>query len=306
MKKTIALAASALALAAITSVAARADDTSQQQIQTLLANQAASIVSIKVVIKTQVKMSGQAQDSESRADLVGTVVTPDGLIMVSNAPFDSKNLGEMLGMPDNAGFDMKMTPTDFKVVIGNEEKQYSAYLAATDPNRGLAFIKVQDLGDRKLQPADFTSTTTPTEGERVYVVNRLGKGYDYAPYLQAGDVYGEIDKPQKAWIIGDNLDVGLPVFSPAGEALGVMTTVRSGVTEPPSSSGMGLGMIMRMATGGGGAAMSNTFLVPASVISGVITLAKQQAAAKPAPPMSTTPAKPTKPTAPTPVPTAPK
>jgi len=59
---------------ALAPIAVRADDTSAQ-IQSLLDKQASSIVTINVVIKTQFQMGGQAQDSESRMEMQGTIVT---------------------------------------------------------------------------------------------------------------------------------------------------------------------------------------------------------------------------------------
>jgi hypothetical protein len=294
----------AVALAPMTS---RADEAASP-IQTLLDKQAASIVSIKVVIKTQFQISGQAQDSESRMELQGTVVTPDGLIMVTNAPFDSKSLTDMLGMSaDSLGFQMKTTPTDFKVVVGDEDKEYTAFLAGADPNLGLAFIKIDDLADRTLQPVDFTVADTAAIGDKVYTVSRLSKGYDYAPYLDAGWIFGQITKPQTAWVVSNAGDVGLPVFTEAGGLLGVIANVPSGVKDADAGGdtmGMGMGMLMRMLNGGGAAGDMRAFLVPASVITNVVALAKQQAVtvgAKRAADNSATPAKPA-PTSTTPAP----
>jgi len=82
--------------------------------------------------------------------------------MLSDAPFDTKSLAAMFGMPSTgADMGMKMTPTDFKVVVGNEDKLYTAFLAGTDSNLGLAFIKIEDLGDRALQPVDLRLRTRP-------------------------------------------------------------------------------------------------------------------------------------------------
>jgi len=305
---TILIAGLTLALAPI---AVRADDT-PAQVQSLMDKQSSSIVTVDIVIKTQVKMAGQAQDSESRMEMQGTVVSPDGLILLSDAPFDTKSMMDMMGM-SAAGLDLgiKITPTDFKVVVGNEDKQYTAFLAGTDPDLGLAFIKLEDLGDRALQPVDFTSTATPDIGEKVYSLTRLGKGYDYAPVLDAGWVFGQITKPQTAWVVSGAGSIGLPVYTVDGVPLGLVATVPSGVKDTSSSgSAMGMGMFMRMFGGGGTSGDTSTFLIPSSVITTVITRAKEQAvtvaaklaAAKSAttPTTSTTPTTPAKPAPPAP------
>lgn len=263
---------------ALAPIAVRADDTSAQ-IQSLLDKQASSIVTVNVVIKTQFQMGGQAQDSESRMEMQGTIVTPDGLIMLSDAPFDTKSLAAMFGMPSTGGdMGMKMTPTDFKVVVGNEDKLYTAFLAGTDSNLGLAFIKIEDLAGRTLQPVDFTTADTPSIGDKVYSISRLGKGYDYAPFLDSGWIYGQITKPQQAWVVSGAGSIGLPVFTASGSVLGMVATVPSGVSDSQSSgSAMGMGMLMRMFGGQGEASGMSTFLVPSSVFVNVVALAKQQA-----------------------------
>src|SRR5579859_4975964 len=125
-----------------------ADEASQ--LQSLVAKNAASIVTIRLVLKTEFKGGGQAQDTESRSEQEGVVVSPDGLIMVSDAAFNTDRMKDMLGgFGGGMGFDIKTTPTDIKVVIEREEKEYDAFLAATDKNLGLAFIKMEGLGDRK-------------------------------------------------------------------------------------------------------------------------------------------------------------
>ncbi len=51
----------------------------------LLDRTASSIVTVKVVIKMEISMMGQAQNEESRSELPGVVVDDSGMIMISNA-----------------------------------------------------------------------------------------------------------------------------------------------------------------------------------------------------------------------------
>ncbi len=284
----------------------RADDATPAQVQSLMAKQSLAIVTVDIVIKTQFSAGGQAQDSESRTEMQGTVVSPDGLILLSDAPFDAKGMMQMMGMPDTgADMGVKITPTEFKVTIGDEDKQYTGFLAGTDPDFGLAFIKLKDLDGRTLQAVDFSATNTPQIGDKVYSVTRLGKGYDYAPVLSSGWIYGQIAKPQSAWVVSGAGSIGLPVFTSSGDLLGLVATVPSGVKDPSASGGvMGMGMLMRL-FGGGASSTISTFLVPSSAITTVVARAKEQAitvaaklaAAKPAT-TTATPAKPAPPASP--------
>lgn len=280
------------ALLALAPMTARADDAANP-LEDLIKKQAPSIVTVKAVLKMQMKMSGQSRDTETRMELLGTVVSPDGLIMVSNAPFDTKSMMQMMGS-DSSDFQIKISPTDFKVVIGSEEKQYTGFMAGADTTVGMAFIKIEDLGDRTLQPVEFASADRPAIGDNVYAVGRLSKGYDYAPFLEDAVVVGHFTKPKEGWVVSGTQDVGVPVFTASGKLLGASTMVASGVSDSGTRS-MSVGSHLQ------------PFLLPASTFTSVIALAKQQAvtvgakraqdkAAKPATPA--TPATPTAPVAP--------
>jgi hypothetical protein len=91
-------------------------------VQSVVEKVAPSIATVKVVLKTTMRMGGESMEEESKMSLQGVVVTPDGLIMVSNSPFSPRRMIEILAgevMP--AGMDYKMTPTSIKVTFGNEE-----------------------------------------------------------------------------------------------------------------------------------------------------------------------------------------
>ena len=122
----------------------------------LLERTAPSIVTVQVVIKTEVMMMGQAQNEETRTDLQGVVVDGSGLVMISNAEISADRMKDALsGIPSAAMMDFKVTPTGFKVVFGNEQEEHPAFLVAKDTKLDLAFVQVEDLGDRELVPVGF-------------------------------------------------------------------------------------------------------------------------------------------------------
>ncbi len=292
---------SLLGVAALTFWAAsvRAQD-EMAQLDGLVTKYAPAIVTVKAIVKTETKFGGAGQAQESRMNLTGVAVSADGLVMISNMSFSPMRMMEMMGMPEEMGdMSFKVTPTSFKVVIGSEEKEYNAFLAATDTNLDLAFVKVEGLGDRTLPFVDFGQGTSALVGQKVAQINRLGRGYDYAPFFQTARVNAEIAKPRTAWMLeGDISAFGLPVFGMTGDVVGVLTTIPSGVKEQGADAAMGLSMVMRL-MGGGGSAPGGAFVLPASVVKGVIEQAKVRAIevaaerAKPKPkPKQSAPAKP--------------
>ncbi len=270
----------------------RADDV-PAAVQALVARQSPAIVTVRAVLKTTAKGAG-AQTSESRTEMQGVVVDSSGLVMVSSVPFSPAKLVEMMGLPAEAADSAPtITPTAFKVVFANEDKEYPAFLAATDTTLGLTFLRIEDLAGRVPTAIAFGSRPAPALGDPVYALSRLSKGYDYAPYYSSARVSGVITKPRTAVMLeGGISDLGLPVFSQTGDAVGVLTSVASGVKPEGANEAMGMQMMMRLMGGGSGGNHSSVFLVPASVVSAVIAqaqtraaaLAAQRATAKPATP----------------------
>ena len=277
---------------AVLSGPVRADDV-PAQVQALIAKQAPAIVTVRAVLKVTSKEAG-AQTSESRTEMQGVVVDPSGLIMVSSVPFSTAKLMEMMGMPTEAADSAPtIMPTDFKVVFANEEKEYPAFLAATDTTLGLTFIRIEDLSGRTPAAITFAATPAPSVGDPVYALSRLSKGYDYAPFYTSARVSGVITKPRDAVMLDGGISaLGLPVFTQTGDAAGVLTSIESGVKPEGGNEALGMQMMMRLMGGGSGGSHAGVFLVPASAVSPVIaqaqaravTLAAQRAAAKPAAP----------------------
>ena len=272
--------ASALAASlALPAVAAHADDV-PAQIQSLVAKQSAAIVTVKAVLKMQATGGGASQSSESRTEMQGVVVDPSGLIMVSSVPFSPEKLMEMMGMPKDSTSDSpKITPTDFKVIFERDEKEYPAFLAATDTTLGLTFIQITDLAGRAVTPVTFADAPAPALGDPVFALSRLSKGYDYALFYESARVSGAIAKPRAALMLDGSIsELGLPIFTLSGAPVGVLTNVAASVSSGESNEGASMRMMMRLFGGGGGGSRPGVFVVPGSVVGPVIAQAKARAA----------------------------
>jgi hypothetical protein len=245
----------------------------------LLDRTAPSVVTVKVVIKTEVMMMGQGQNEESRAELQGIVVGDGGLIMISNAEISAERMKDALaGIPQAAMMDLKVTPTDFKVIFGNEQEEHPAFLVAKDTKLDLAFVQVEDVGARKLAPVDFAHGADCSVGEEVVAISRLRKGYDYAPYLAIARISGAIRKPRTAWTVDGELSgYGLPVFTVSGDVVGVLVTLAPTTKEENAGSSSFSG-IMRLMRGGGMDTGVGTFILPGNVVNGLVEQAKTKAA----------------------------
>ncbi len=273
IRRSIALCSAGVIMLALPGVSLGQD----ADVAGLLDKAAPSIVTVKVVIKTEFSMMGQAQNDESRAEMPGVIVDDTGLIMISNAEISADRIKEAFSStPMMGNIDLMVTPTDFKVIFGNEEEEHDAFLVAKDTKLDLAFLQVEGVTDRTLTAVNFAEGVKPGVGDTIMTVSRLKKGYDYAPFASTARISGAIKKPRKAWIIDGNIDsYGLPVFSSSGDVVGVLITLAPTTTD--DSGGSGFGGMMRMMRGGGMDSAVGTFILPAKVVNGLIKQSRAKA-----------------------------
>lgn len=242
----------------------------------LLADKAPTVVPVRLVLKTEMKFGGNAQDQESRLEMEGAVVDPSGLVMIANTALAPGRMFALMGR-STEGAEITATPTDIKIVLGPEEKEYGAFLAATDSKVDLAFLQVEGLGDRRLPAVDFAAAAKPAVGDRLAVVTRLAKGFDTAPYAELAQVVGEIAKPRPASVLSGTAVFGMPAYTLEGRLAGAVITLESGVA-PGDGDSFGFASAMRMLAGGGG--LIRPFLLPASALQSLVERAREQAQAK--------------------------
>jgi len=238
----------------------------------LLEKVASSIVTVRVVMKYEFKSGDESETSEQKFSMQGAIVSSDGLILLSAMPLTAESLKQMMGIEaeQEERFDFKLTPQSFKVIFGTESKEYEATLVATDSQLGLAFLKIKDLEGRVLNPIQFKDTPL-TIGQELYTVSRLPKGFDYAPYFSSGRVIGEVSKPRRAFLMEGNIsELGLPVYTLTGEAVGVAVLMGHGLKQDDESD---FGFSMSFGGQGG----TTLFILSVSTVKPLIEQASKRA-----------------------------
>lgn len=273
MNRAARLIPGALSLLCLLAGPARADEAAD--LRALLEARAPAIVTVKAVVKAEIRMMGQAQDEEQRLELQGAVIDPSGLVVLSSSAFSAARMQEMLenmGAPE--GIEIDLTPVSLEVVTA-DGTQLKAFLAATDARLDLSFLQVEGLGERQLAAIDLAGEAPEVEvGQQVAQVTRLGEGYDFAPVFEVGRVSGQIKKPRRAWSADGLSGLGLPVFTTGGQVVGVLGTVSA----PSSGEGGELGGLMRMMSGGGAGGGMRPFIYPARVVKAIVEQARTRAA----------------------------
>ena len=227
-------AVSLLAGAAIAGASPRA--LSHEQ---LLAKVSPAIVSVKVVLKTEFNMGDSIQEQESVVDALGAVVDPTGLILLWNSQLSATRLMDAVQqMGEAEDFKLKMTPTDFRVTVEGDAREYRAFLAASDSELDLAFLQLEERPERPLVSVEFGRSRETRIGDTVIGVARLSPAFDRAAFFETGRIAGRIAKPAQAFILDASPSLlGLPVFDLEGHAVGAVATVLSRVSEPATQSG---------------------------------------------------------------------
>jgi hypothetical protein len=131
--------------------AARADELAEYS--KLLSEMTPILVTVKFVLK----MEGQYGKRESETEITGLMVDPTGLVLCANSK---------LGMPRFLRGMGSATPTDLKVLIGEDTEGLEAKVLARDTELDLAWVKVKEPGDRKFTSLDLdkAGTVKPESG----------------------------------------------------------------------------------------------------------------------------------------------
>jgi S1-C subfamily serine protease len=223
-----ALFAIALLAGCFRAVAARADD-SASPFSSLLAEKAPALVTIKFVLK--VKMAGGGffgGDRESDTELTGLMIDPAGLVLCSSSSM-SGNPAMMRRLGGTA------TPSDIKVLIGDDTEGVPAELIARDTELDLAWVRIKQPRSEPYAHVDLSQGVAATLGQPVYSVNRLGKFFDRAPLISEGRIGGGARKPRRLYLpVNLAGDLGLPVFTASGQVIGVFVMQRP---DPEESDG---------------------------------------------------------------------
>jgi len=232
MNSAAAAFAFSLALAPLLCAAPAAQADEKQAFQALLAEKQAALVTVKFVLKVRSRFGERENDRE----ITGVMVAPDGLTLCANSQL--------------AGFwgqrsDVTATPTDIKVLIGDDLEGVGARLVARDSELDLAWLRVDAPERAPLAFVDFSHGAAPEVGDALFTIDRLAKYFDRAPIVRTTRVGAVTSKPRKMYVPTASLGaLGLPVYDDAGAVVGVSIALRPDEDEDGGDGSQGWGMIL--------------------------------------------------------------
>lgn len=255
-----------------------------------------SLVTVKFMLK--IEASGQMAEMFAgmpeegiETEVTGFMIEKDGLVLLSNS-----QLGGYYGMyASRMGGSITPNPTDIKVLIGDDTEGLKAKFLTRDKDLDLAWIKITDpkAEGKAFSYVDLNSSATPTLGDRLLAVSRMGKYFDHALVVSEGKLGGNATKPRSLLIpVGfQRGEMGMPVFDAAGKTVGVH------ILQMPNRDDMEGADSSELMSGGGMAIM----ILPAADVAKATARGKELAAKnaseddkKPAESSSDKPAEPAK------------
>ncbi len=207
-----------LVLAVFTGAAHAQDGGDDAGFQKMIDSKGAALVTVKFVLKVKMGgMMGGMGDQENEMEVTGVMIEPGGLVLCANS-----SMGGLSGMMSRfMGGGMTATPTDIKVLIGDDTEGLEAKLLARDSDLDLAWVQIKEPGDKQFEFVDFTNGPKAKVGQRLLSLNRLDKHFDRALVVTAGRVGGVAKKPRELYLPADDFTgMGQAVFTPDGAAVG--------------------------------------------------------------------------------------
>lgn len=158
-----------------------------------------------VTIKCVVKFQGMGGNRERERELTGIMIDSKGLVLCSSFQLGTSKLMKSFGT---------VTPTDIKILIGNDTEGVDAKLLTSDPDLDLSWIQIKEPSDKGYVFLNFSKSKELSLGTKLLAVKRLGKFFDRTTVISEGRLSGVTKKPRKLLVPSNGLDVepGMPVF----------------------------------------------------------------------------------------------
>ncbi|MFH0938848.1 MAG: serine protease [Planctomycetota bacterium] len=192
----------------------------------LLKKNKEAIVSVKLVATTRYVYGGrESHKNEQKSEIVGTVVDPSGLTVISNTavnPMDSMDF-----LFDSGGEKMSVKPetniSDVKIVLA-DGTEILAEMSLKDKDLDLAFVRPKEKPANPMAYINFAKTAEPDVLEDIITLGRLGRELNRVSSVGLGMVTAVVKKPRTFYVIDavtGFTSMGCPVFNSKGETLGV-------------------------------------------------------------------------------------
>jgi hypothetical protein len=216
------------ALMLLLAPAARAADPGDAARRILAKNQDA-VLTVKFVFNMKMTFLGQNEKQESKSEIIGTVVDPAGLLVVSLSAMDPAILMNhyMTSMGGGAGemkFEFETELVSLTVLLP-DGRELNATVALRDKDLDVAYIRITDKLPVPLRAVSLDSRAKPAVLDPVVCLGRLGSVAGRGASVVLERIGAVVEKPRLFYVIGQGFSTtapGSPVFSADGKLLGIV------------------------------------------------------------------------------------
>lgn len=199
--------------------------------RTLLDEQSDSVTWVSVTVRIEVSTGGRSfPPSERKLEALGTVLAPDGLIVLSLNEVDPTDT--ILSRMRSPG-DINVNYTEV-LILRPDGSEIEADFLLKDEDLDLAFIKprkkaLEENSSLSFKNVAYDSTKIPSIKilDEVVSLGKLGRNLYRKSTLQRGWVNAVINKPRDYYVV-ENVTPGTPVFDKSGRWLGITAFRKEG------------------------------------------------------------------------------
>ncbi len=179
--------------------------------ETLITKASPALVTIKCVLK----MQGPGGTREVERDFTALMIDNKGTVLCASVQLGTSKLMRRYGT---------ITPTDIKVLIGDDTEGVKAKLLASDSELDLSWVQIKEPDAKGYAHVDFAKATTAKSGDRLLTLTRMDKFFDRTPIVNEGRLSGKTKKPRDLLVPSSSLEVepGMPIFAEGGLTVGVI------------------------------------------------------------------------------------
>ncbi len=167
-----------------------------------------TLVTVKFILK--------GAEGEQEDEATGVLISGDGLVLSSNFAFGGGPFGG------------SSTPTDIKVLVGEDTQGADAKFIARDTELGLAWIKIDKAPSTPYAFVDFAQNAEVGVGDAIMSVQKMGKFFGLATTVSEGHVGAVVTKPRTLIIPTIGMaggELAVPAYNTAGKVVGVSTYI---------------------------------------------------------------------------------
>lgn len=214
----------ALTLCAVAPVAPlAAQDGLREKGREIIEKNADALISVQVVSEAKFSYGGQQTERESKNQINGVVMSPEGLVLVPLSELDPTSLSERINHGQEAEFTITIKSIQYILADGTE---VPAKLVLRDNELDLAFLKPEAPVEKPMAALDFSvEPKEPALLEPVVALARAGRVAGRTPLGMTGELQGIVTKPQAYYIPSSELvssGSGVPIFNAEGQLIGVV------------------------------------------------------------------------------------